>query len=75
MFKNIDKTKPMTDEQYEKVKKLSDKQKRDVMSGFKSTDWSQEDIERHYRADNFPVVKYHSSGGGGVGSLTPPKTK
>lgn len=75
MFKNIDKTKPMSDEQYNELKKMSDKQKRQIIYGFDSRKWSQKDIMRHYLAAHFPVVKYFSSGGGGVGSLTPPKSR
>jgi hypothetical protein len=72
MFKDLNKTKPMTDEQYAELQKLSDAKKRNIIYGFDSREWSQKDIMRHYIAANFPKVTYHSSGGGGVGSLTPP---
>jgi len=71
MFKDLDKTKPMTNEQYTELQKLSDKQKTNIIYGFDSREWSQKDIMRHYIAANFPRVTYHSSGGGGIGSLTP----
>jgi hypothetical protein len=32
---------------------------------------TQEEIEGHYTLANFPLVKYHSSGGGGSGSRSP----
>lgn len=75
LLQNIDKTKPMTAEQYEAVTKLKDNEKATVMQGFKSEGWAQEDIERHYLAAHFPVAKYYSSGGGGVGTATPPKAR
>jgi hypothetical protein len=71
----IDKTKPYTDEQYAIIAKLPDEAKREYMTGFSPQGWSQEDIERHYRSVHYPVIKYYSSGGGGSGSLTPPKTR
>lgn len=71
----VDKTKPYTDEQYALIEKLPDHVKADYMYGFKSEGWSQADIERHYRSIYFPVIKYYSSGGGGTGTLTPPKSK
>lgn len=36
---------------------------------------TQAEIEAHYTLENFPPIKYYSSGGGGQGSLTPPKSK
>lgn len=75
LFDNIDKTKPMSDEQYEAVKKLPDNEKRRVMSGFRNEGWSEDDVKRHYLAAHFPEIRYHSSGGGGKGSVTPPTSK
>ena len=75
ILKNLDKTQPLTDAQYEEVKKLNDTEKATVIQGFKSEGWSQTDIERHYLAAHFPTVKYYSSGGGGTGTSTPPKAK
>ena len=69
-LQDIDKTKPLTDEQYEIVKSLSDVQKKTVMYGFTSHEWSQQDISRHYRSCHYPVVKY-----GPNWTLTPPKSK
>lgn len=72
----IDKTKPYTDEQYAVIAKLPDEAKRAYMRGFTKTAlWPQEDIERHYRQEHFPVIKYYSSGGGGTGTLTPPRPR
>jgi hypothetical protein len=76
LFSNIDKTKPMSDEQYAELTKLPDEEKRRIMSGFKNTaQWPQEAIEKHYQSAHFPELRYHSSGGGGKGSPTPPRSK
>jgi hypothetical protein len=72
---HVDKTKPYTDEQYALIAKLPDEDKREYMRDFQSQGWSQVDIERHYQSAHYPVIKYYSSGGGGSGSLTPPKAR
>jgi hypothetical protein len=73
---SLDKTKPLTDEQYALIAKLPDSEKARYMDGFKNTaEWAQEDIERHYQAAHFGEVRYHSSGGGGKGSPTPPTSR
>ncbi len=69
---DLDKTKPLTDEQYRLISRLPDSEKPAYMNGFKTSLWEQKDIERHYQAAHFPEVKYHSSGGGGKGTVTPP---
>ena len=71
----LDKTKPLSDAQYALIAKLPDSEKASYMNGFDSRKWAQEDIERHYLAAHFPEIRYHSSGGGGKGSPTPPTSK
>ena len=72
----VDKSKPYIDAQYDLISKLPNDQKRAYMSGFKDTaEWSEEDIKRHYQAAHFPEVRYHSSGGGGKGTVSPPGLK
>jgi len=34
---------------------------------------TQDEIEAHYTLENFPNITYHSSGGGGTGTIAPPK--
>lgn len=69
----LDKTKPLTDAEYAEVERMTDKQKAEIMYGFDPTGWSQKDKERHYKSLHYPNVKYYSSGGGGQGTVNPPK--
>lgn len=36
---------------------------------------TQAEIEEHYTLANFPPLSYHSSGGGGAGTSSPPRTR
>lgn len=71
----LDRTKPLSDAQYALIAKLPDSEKANYMNGFQSEGWAQEDIERHYQSAHFGELRYHSSGGGGKGSPTPPKSR
>lgn len=72
----VDRTKAFTPDVQEQVNKLPREQRYAYMRRPNSTEnMDQTEIEKHYQSQNYPEHKYYSSGGGGSGSLTPPKTK
>lgn len=73
-LEDVDFTKTFTPEQQEEVNKLPREQRLQYMERSDSANrMTQEEREKHYRSENFPQPKYHSSGGGGAGSVNPPK--
>ena len=73
--KDIDRTQPLTDEQYNLIAKLPENEKNKYTTGFDSSNWTEAQIMKHYRNEHFGEVRYYSSGGGGKGTPTPPTRK
>ena len=76
VFDEVDRTKAFTPDMQEQVNKLPREQRYSYMARPNSkVNMPQDEIEKHYQSQNYPEHKYYSSGGGGSGSLTPPKSK
>jgi hypothetical protein len=68
----VDRTKPFTDAQYEELRTLSPETWRAYMARPNAREhMSQKDIEKHYKSQNYPPVKY----GPGGGSPNPPQMR
>ncbi len=75
-LEDVDFTKAFTPEHQEEVNKLPLELRRQYMERYDSANrMTQTEREKHYRSENYPQLKYHSSGGGGAGTINPPKAK
>ena len=69
----VDRTKPFTKKVQELVNKLPRAKRLAYMKRPNSGEvMTPEQIRQHYQSSNYAEVRYHSAGGGGIGSPNPP---
>jgi hypothetical protein len=72
----VDRTKAFDPTTQEEINKMPSNERYRLMARPNSkVNMAQEEIEKHYKSSNYPVIKYHSSGGGGSGTISPPGAK